>query len=516
MAKIVIEPVTRIEGHLKIEVVIEGGKVKEARSAGTMFRGFELIMQGRDPRDAPLLTQRICGVCPVAHATASSFCLDDAFGIKDKITPNGRIIRNLILGSNFLQSHVLHFYHLAALDFVDVARAAAKNSDDPGLQSLKDFAGRGKLDPFIPRYEGDYRLPDEVNAGAAKHYLEALEVRRKAHELLAIFGGKMPHQCGIVPGGTTQVPTVDKMTAFLWRLNEIRQFINNKYLPDVVAVAQSYPDHLEIGGGCGNFLSYGVFDLAGSQGKERLFPAGLTSVSLQQEPFDLSKITEDVKHSKFSSRTSGKHPVEGETVPEADKEGAYSWLKAPRYDGKVCEVGPLARMVVGYAAGNKLVKENVDGLLGTLKASPKALFSALGRHAARALECKLVADAMADWILELKPGEPVYTEYEMPEEASGAGLTDAPRGALGHWIRIKEKKVASYQCVVPTTWNAGPADDKGVPGPIEQALIGATVKDEKNPFEIVRIIRSFDPCLACAVHALTPKGKDLARLEVVA
>ena len=519
MGKIIIDPVTRIEGHLKIEAVVEDGEVKEARSSGTLFRGLELILRGRDPRDAQRITQRICGVCPAIHGTAAALNLDSAFGIAAKIPDNGRVIRNLILGSNYLQSHILHFYHLAALDYVDVTAVAGYEGSDPALNSVKRFIERGELGPFVPRYEGDYRLSPEANRQAVAHYLQALDMRRKAHEMLAIFGGKMPHDVGIVPGGVTQVPTVDKIAAFLWRVNEIRDFVDTVYIPDVLAVAAAYRDHFEVGRGCGNYLAYGVFDLDGREAdltkRKRFLPGGtISAADLRPNDLDAAKIREEVRHSWYDDATTGRHPSQGETSPQPGKDGAYSWLKSPRYDGQVYEVGPLARMVIAYARGDGKVKALVDGALAQLGAPIEALFSALGRHAARALEAKLVADAMADWVLQLKPGEPVYVDYELPDEAEGMGLADGARGALGHWVAIKGGRIANYQCVVPTTWNASPRDDRGQPGPVEQALQGVKVRDEANPFELVRIVRSFDPCLACAVHLVTPKGRSLGEFRV--
>jgi hydrogenase large subunit len=518
MKKIVIDPVTRIEGHLKIEATVENGVVKDAKSSGTLFRGLELILVGRDPRDATQITQRICGVCPIVHSTASAFCLDDAFGIADQIPNNGRIIRNLVLGSNFLQSHILHFYHLAALDYVDVTSVADYEGTNPELQSVKNFIARGELAPFVPRYEGDYRLTKEQNRAAVAHYLQALHMRRKAHEMLSLFGGKVPHNCAIIAGGVTERPAVDKITAFLWRLNEIRDFINNVYIPDVLMVAGAYSNHFTIGRGCGNYLCYGVFDLQAAPSdlnkKSRLFKPGTTSTTLEPGTIDPAKIIEHVKHSWYDDSTTGRHPSNGETVPRHPKRDAYSWIKSPRYNGKPCEVGPLARVLVAYSQGVPEVKQAVDRLLRELKAQPDALFSVLGRHAARALDAKLVADAMADWVLQLTPDEPVYQPYQLPQESNGAGLVDGPRGALGHWIQIKDGAISKYQAVVPTTWNASPRDDAGVPGPIEQAIIGTKVKDPSNPFEIVRIVRSFDPCLACSIHLVTPKGWAAGKARV--
>jgi hydrogenase large subunit len=518
MNKIVIDPITRIEGHLKMEATVEDGVVKDAKSSGVLFRGLELILKGRDPRDASRITQRICGVCPTAHSTASALCLDDAFGVAEDVPDNGRIMRNLIFGSNYLQSHILHFYHLGALDYVDVASVADYEGNDPELMSVKSFIARGELGPFIPRYEGDYRLSKEQNRAAVAHYLQALHIRRKAHELLSIFGGKMPHNCSIVAGGVTERPTVDKITAFLWRLNEIRDFIDTVYIPDVIMVAGVYSDHFGIGRGCGDYLSYGAFDLGAAPSdlakKKRLIMPGITNRGLKPGTVDPEKITEQLRHSWYDDSFTNRHPSNGETSPQYPKDEAYSWLKSPRYDGKPYEVGPLARTLVAYAQGAPAVKEAVDGLLGALNAGPEVLFSILGRHAARALETKLVADSMGDWVLQLKPGEPVCQDYKLPEEGIGAGMTDAPRGALGHWIEIKDGVISRYQAVVPTTWNASPRDDSDIPGPMEQAIIGTKVKDPENPFEVVRIVRSFDPCLACSIHLVTPKRRIAGKVTV--
>jgi hydrogenase large subunit len=488
-----IDPITRIEGHMAIEAVIDDGVVKEAKSAGTLFRGFEIILQGRDPRDANRLTQRICGVCPTAHATASALCIDEAFGLTDKIPDNAKLIRALIFGANFLQSHILHFYHLAALDYVDAVGAV------------------GDLAPFVPRYEGDYRVSGDANAELVNHYIRALDMRRKCQEMLSIFGGKMPHNVGIVPGGVTEHPTEDKITNFLWRLNEIRDFVDDAYIPDIIAVAKHYADYLEVGKGCRKVLAYGGFDLPTG----RLFKSGVVSPDWQAEPFAKDNITEDLKHSWYADSATGKNPAQGKTKPEPRKKQAYSFIKSPRYEGEVCELGPLARMVSNYVQADTEVKALVDSLLGQVGAGPDALFSVLGRHAARALEAKLVADAMVDWLQALKPGEPTIIESQIPEMAEAAGLTEAPRGSVGHWMTIKDKKIDRYQVITPTAWNASPKDDKGQPGPVEQAIIGAKVKDKDNPFELVRIVRAFDPCLACSVHLLDAKKNKLATFRVV-
>ena len=518
MSKIVVDPVTRLEGHYKVEVVTDNGVVKEAHSSGMMFRGLEIILRGRDPRDAQMYTQRICGVCPTSHSMAATLNLDSAFGLADKIPDNGRIIRNLILGAAHVSDHILHFYHLAALDYVDVTKILKYDGNDPALNSVKEFAKRGELAPFVPRYEGDYRLSDKVNISALAHYVQALEMRRKGQEMLVIFGGKMPHNMAIIPGGVTATVTVDKIASFLWMLNELRDFVDNVYIPDVLAVAEAYSDYFEIGAGCGNLLSYGSFDLEGNNPdytkRKRLMKQGTVSTDLKLGALDMNKIMEYVKHSWYADSSTGKHPSQGMTEPQLGKKGAYTWVKAPRYDGKVYEVGPLARVAATYASGEPTVTKLVDSVLSKFKASPKALFSVLGRHAARALYTKFLADSMPEWLLQLKPGEPAYIDYTIPDEAFGMGLVDGARGALGHWIEVKDKKIANYQCVVPSTWNMSPKDDNGQPGPVEQALIGTTIKDENNPFEIGRIIRSFDPCLACAIHVITPKGKTLGIYKI--
>ncbi|UCF43449.1 MAG: nickel-dependent hydrogenase large subunit [Planctomycetota bacterium] len=491
--KIRIDPITRIEGHMAVEAVIDDGTVKDAKSAGTLFRGFEIILQGRDPRDANRLTQRICGVCPTAHATASALCIDEAFGLTNEIPANAKLIRALIFGANFLQSHILHFYHLAALDYLDAASVV------------------GDLAPFVPRYEGDYRVSSEVSAELVNHYLRALDIRRKCQEMLSIFGGKMPHNVGIVPGGVTERPTEDKITNFLWRLNEIRDFVVNSYIPDVIAVAKAYSDYFEVGIGCRRLLAYGGFDLPSG----KLFKAGIVAPDLRLERFAKEHITEDVKHSWYVDSDSGKNPTAGRTEAELNKKGAYSFLKSPRYKGEACEVGPLARMVSNYVQDSSETKELVDSLLGELDAGVDALFSVLGRHAARALEAKLVADAMAVWLQQLKPNEPVIVDSKIPEQGTGAGLTEAPRGAVGHWMTVKGAKIDRYQVITPTAWNASPRDDKGQPGAVEQAIIGTKVKDRDNPFELVRIVRAFDPCLACSVHLLDVRGSELGVFRVV-
>lgn len=480
--KVTIDPLTRIEGHLNIEATIENKKVVDAKAAGTLYRGFEQILIGRNPLDAVQITQRFCGVCPTPHAIASAQALENAFGIMPP--PNGRIIRNIMQGANSIQSHILHFYHLASLDY---------------------FRGPD-LPPFIPRYESDYRVPKSVQDALTNHYIQAYQIRLKAHELCAIWSGKMPHMASIVPGGVTIRPRLDNITTSLWRLKELKDFIDNVYIPDVKIIAEIYRDYLQIGAGCKRYLSYGILDLDDEPDvtkRKRLIPMGrMDEVAL--EKVDPLKITEDVKSSWYSS-TSHLHPSKGETVPNPHKNGAYSWLKSPRYDGKVYEVGPLARIALAYKRkSDPTVVKLVDDTLNHFQVGQDALYSVMGRHIARALECKIIADQLEKMIMDVKLEEAVCTDHKIPDSSQGMGLWCAARGALGHWIEIKGGKISKYQTVVPTTWNASPKDDKGQPGPIEQALIGETVEDTENPFVLARIVRSFDPCIACAVHIIEP------------
>ncbi|XPV74908.1 MAG: NiFeSe hydrogenase large subunit HysA [Desulfovibrio sp.] len=470
-AKIAIDPVTRIEGHLKAEVVVKDGKVADAWLSGGMFRGFENILVGRDPRDAAQLTQRLCGVCPTAHSTASVMALDTAFNVK--VTDNGRVTRNLILGANYMQSHILHFYHLTALDFV---------------------AGPDKA-PFVPRLKKpDLRLPKEINDIAVQQYVEALDIRRICHEMVALFGGRMPHIQGQVVGGTTEIPTKEKLVEYAARFKKVRKFIDETYIPSVYLIGSYYKDLLTFGGGFKNAACFGVFPNADGS---TLFPSGMY-IDGKDVPFDPSKIYEDVRYSWFADETTHLPPNKGKTVPQVGKEGAYSFVKAPRYDGKSCEVGPLARMWVMDAPLSPMGKAALKKYYGldanTFRDLGDLAWSLLGRHVARAEETWLTANAIEDqWLKEVKAGEETFVPSEIPETAEGWGFTEAPRGSLLHYIDIKDQKTANYQIVSATLWNACPRDDQGVRGPIEEALIGVPVDDIDSPVNVGRVIRSFDP-----------------------
>jgi hydrogenase large subunit len=490
-----IDPVTRIEGHLDIEVTVDfvngTQQVIDARSSGTMFRGFEVILKNRDPRDATVITQRICGVCPVSHAMASALNLESAFGI---LPPdNGRILRNLVLGANFIMSHILHFYHLAALDYINTT-------------------GIVDMSPWTPRYVTPDMVTGDIATALVGHYVQALGMRRKAHQMGAIFGAKLPCVSTFVPGGCTEVVTAEKISDFGALLAELCSFIDNVYVPDILAVAGAFSDYFSIGAGCGNLLAYGVFDLV-AEGTTKLLDRGRYTNGVYDD-VDPAQITEYVKHSWYTAGSGGLNPSVGVTEPDLDKPGAYSWLKSPRYDDQVHEAGPLARMFVSYLAGEPTVVALVDYVLGYFGAGPEALFSVLGRHAARALECKFVADSMDQWLNELEVGGPVYEYGSIPKNAAGMGLTEAPRGALGHWIDISQRKISRYQVITPTNWNASPRDDYGQMGPIEQALIGTPIADVNQPIEALRVVHSFDPCLACSVHLVTPEGQSLSKFRV--
>lgn len=562
--RIVIDPLTRIEGHLRIEARIEGGKVAEAWSSSTMFRGLEIIARGRDPREMWLMAQRICGVCTTVHALASVRAVENALDIR--IPDNARIIRNLIAAYQYVQDHVIHFYHLHALDWVDITSAlqadpaatadlAQSISDWPtssakyfkGVQDrLAAFVQSGQLGLFANGYWGHpaYKLPPEANLMAVAHYLEALEWQRDMIKAHAILGAKNPHPQTYLVGGVSvtldpdseSAINADKIALLKKLAADSKRFVEQVYIPDLLAVAQFYKDWAGYGEGLGNFLVYGDFpDAAG----DLLFPAGviLNRDLSTVHPFDQQKVTEYVTHSWFAysdGDASAKHPWDGETEPNytgpkppyeyLQVEGKYSWLKAPRYDDKAMEVGPLARVLVAYAKGQPRIKQLVDHVLQTLGVGPEALFSTLGRTAARGIETLFLAEQLEPWLDELAAnmadgnlathnGER-WDPSTWPKEAQGWGGHEAPRGSLGHWVRIVDQKVANYQCVVPSTWNGSPRDAKGQPGAYEASLVGTPIADPAQPVEILRTIHSFGPCMACAVHVVDAQGREVTQVHV--
>jgi len=514
--RITVDPVTRIEGHLKIEVELENGKVKNAWSSGTMARGFEALLTGKDPRDASWVTSRFCGVCFSVHTMASAAALDEAFGAE--VPDGGRILRNLIMASEYLYDHIIHFYHLTALDYLDIMAIANYKGKDAELLAVKDkivsLVKRGDTHPLTPRYEpDDFSVADpDIVIMAVKHYLDALKIQVTAKNMGAILGGRAPHFQTIVVGGVTQVPSVEQLGRFKSMLAEVTAFIKNVYMKDVLLFATGplFPlAKLGVGGGHLNYLSYGSFP-EDSSGKNLFFKPGVIKNGNIPNPeeFDQQKITESVKHAWYRAKDPV-HPYEGEQVFDLNKSDAYSFVKAPRYDGMPFEVGPQARMFI--------MQE--PNLMGLVKAGVKP--GAVARHGARMLETVMLADQMQVWLGELidlmgKPGFKVHdtANYEPPSSGEGSGYYEAPRGALGHWIKIKDKKIENYQAVVPSTWNASPRDEKGQRGQYEESLIGTPVPDPENPINIVRVIRSFDPCLACAVHVIHPRTNEILKFRI--
>jgi hydrogenase large subunit len=569
MAKrIVIDPITRIEGHLRIEVEVKDGKIIDAFSAGTMVRGFEIILKGRDPRDAWAFTERACGVCTTVHALASVRTVEDALGIV--VPPNADLVRNLMFCAQYMQDHVVHFYHLHALDWVDVVSALKADpvktaeiarsisnwpKSSPGYFSdvqkrLKAFVGSGQLGIFANAYWGHpaFKLPAEVNLLGTAHYLEALEWQKEMVKVHTIFGGKNPHPNYLV-GGAPVAVNLDEVNAlnaerlaYVGRLfEEGKAFVEQVYIPDLLAVAGFYKDWGAIGGGLNNYLAYGDLPVNGFGDPSKFkFPRGVIldrdlSRIHEVDPRNPQQIQEFVAHSWYEysgGDGAGLHPWEGETklnftgpqppYDHLEVEGKYSWLKTPRWAGKPMEVGPLARLLVGYASGREDIRGVIDSTLAKLNVPVGALFSTLGRTAARGLETLLISGWAKEFydalLANIKNGDTRMVDHAKwhpdtwPAEARGVGLSEAPRGALAHWIVIKDKKIANYQLVVPSTWNASPRDAQGQRSSYEEALLGTPVADPEKPLEVLRTIHSFDPCIACAVHLYDEHGRTLSRL----
>ena len=566
MSRIVVDPVTRIEGHLRIEAQVEGGVVRDAWSSSTMFRGIEIILKGRDPRDAWAFTQRICGVCTTVHAIASIRAVEHAIGAQPPT--NARLLRNLVMASQMIHDHVIHFYHLQALDWVDLVNALQADPADTAklAQSISDwpkssaayFAGvkdrvaafvqRGQLGPFANAYWGHpaYRLPPAANLMAVAHYLEALDWQREFIRIHAVLGGKNPHLQSFLVGGMATPVDLNSQAAinagtiaFMNSLiAEARDFVTRVYLPDLLAVASFYKDWAGYGAGVGNYMVYGEYPEDDGPSPKLFFPAGVIRARdlAHVEDLDPSKITEFVTHSWYDySVGDGKSlpPYQGETKPNytgpqppyerLHTDGKYSWLKSPRYDGEPMEVGPLSRMLVAYVRGQKRVRELVDGSLSKLGVGVPALFSTLGRLAARAIETQVLVEKIGDWVDQLADnmgrGELAICDNSKwdpsswPADCTGAGFHEAPRGSLGHWVHIRDGAIANYQCIVPSTWNAGPRDAADKLGPYEAALIGNPVADPEQPLEVLRPVHSFDPCMACGVHVVDARRRELARVR---
>ena len=569
--RIVVDPITRIEGHLRIEAQMDGDRIDKAYSAGTMVRGIEIILQGRDPRDAWAFAQRICGVCTLVHGLASIRSVENALNYP--IPPNAQLIRNLMSGAQYVHDHVMHFYHLHALDWVDVVSAlkadpAATSAlaqsissypkSSPGYFSdmqkkVKNFVESGQLGIFANGYWGHpaYKLPPEANLMAVAHYLEALAWQRDVAKLHTIFGGKNPHPNFLVGGVACPIDLNSDSAINAKRLAQVQEIINKMqvfvdqvYIPDLLAIAGFYKDWGSRGEGLGNFLTFGDFPEKGMDDPSSfLIPAGAIlnrdlSTIHDVDMNAADEIQEYVSHSWYDydgGKNEGLHPYDGETnlnysgpkppYEQLDVEQSYSWLKSPRWKGNAMEVGPLARVLMLYASGNEQAKELVGMTLSTLDVPVDALFSTLGRTAARGLETKIIADMMQTWhnnlVANIKAGdtkthnEQLWDPSTWPKQARGVGFMEAPRGGLAHWIVIEDETIKNYQAVVPSTWNAGPRDQNGQPGAYEAALQdNHTLHDPKQPIEILRTIHSFDPCIACAVHVTDPEGEELIKVKV--
>jgi hydrogenase large subunit len=567
MAKrIVVDPVTRIEGHLRVDVEVDGGRVRNAWSSGQMWRGIELILQGKDPRDAWLFTQRICGVCTTVHAIASVRAVENA--LKLEIPANAQYIRNLILIAHALHDHIVHFYHLSALDWVDITsalkadpRAAAKLAETISpwhrnswqeLQRVKErlqgVVDSGQLGIFNNGYWGHpaMKLPPEVNLLAVSHYLQALEYQRKANMIVALLGGKTPNIQNLAVGGVANAVNLDNQSALnmekIFRINslfrEVEQFVHQVYLPDVIAIGAMYPEWLSYGAGVTNYLAVPDLPLD-AQGSQFDLPGGtimngrlgtVRAIEAFDDPYFRENVTESVAHAWYRGDGT-RHPYDGETVPDYtdfQDNGKYTWIKAPRFDGKPMQVGPLAQMLVGYAQGHEPIKRWTDHSLATASSiagtqlGPGVLHSTLGRHLARGVRAAVLAElSNKHWQMladNIGSGDvAVFNPPEFPRgEVRGFGVHEAPRGVLSHWVVIKNGKIDNYQAVVPSTWNAGPRDKQGQLGPYEASLVGNPVADADLPLEVLRTVHSFDPCIACAIHTQDIEGNEISTVRTLA
>jgi hydrogenase large subunit len=565
MSRITIDPVTRIEGHLRIDAEIDGGVVRKAWSSGQMFRGIERILEGRDPREAWLFTQRFCGMCTTVHAITSVRAVENALQLD--IPVNAQYIRNLIVAAHAMHDHVVHFYHLSALDWVDVTSAlkadpakasqlAESLSSWPGnsrlkLQAVQDrlkgFVESGQLGIFQNGYWGHpaMRLSPEVNLLAVSHYLEALEQQRKVNQVVAILGGKTPNIQNLAVGGVANAINLDNQATLNMEklfhvkdiLDEIQAFIQQVYFVDVCAIGAMYADWLGYGKGVTNYLSVPDLPLD-VKGTQFDFPGGVImngdlahvqEIKTFNEPFFRENVTECIARAWYDGDWT-RHPFEEDTVPKYTKfedNGRYSWVKAPRFKGQPMQVGPLAQVLVGYALGHKPTVKWADKTLDTAgsiaktKLTPAALHSTLGRHAARMIRTQVIAElAEKHWNLLVnniaKGDTAIFNEPVFPKgEQRGFGFHEAPRGTLSHWIVIQDGRIKNYQAVVPSTWNAGPRDDKDQPGPYEASLVGNPVADPQRPLELIRTVHSFDPCLACAIHTVNVEGQEIAKVRAL-
>jgi hydrogenase large subunit len=565
MSRIVIDPITRIEGHLRIDVEVDGGEVKNSWSSGQMWRGIELILQGRDPRDAWIFAQRICGVCTTVHAISSVRAIEDA--LKLEIPANAQYIRNMMLIAHALHDHIVHFYHLSALDWVDVTsalradpkRAAGiaeslsswKHNSWRDLAAVRDrvqgVVDSGQLGIFTNGYWGHpaMRLSPEINLIAVSHYLQALEYQRKANQAVTILGAKTPNIQNLAVGGVANAINLDnqatlnmnKLFAVRDLLDEVKTFVQQVYVPDVIAIGSQYPEWLGYGAGVTNYLA--VPDLPLDAGATQFdLPGGIITggavdslrrIDDWNDTYLRDNVSESIAHAWYDGDWS-RHPHDEETVPaytDFQDDGKYTWVKAPRLAGRPMQVGPLAQVLVGYAGGHPDIRRYTDAVLGQVSSMAgttvgiDALHSTLGRHAARAIRAAVLADyAQKHWQLLVdnigRGDTTTFNEPVFPKGGiRGVGLHEAPRGTLSHWVVIEDGEIANYQAVVPSTWNAGPRDERNQLGPYEASLVGNPVADAEQPLEILRTVHSFDPCIACAIHTSDPEGTELSTVRTV-
>ena len=542
MTRSVIDPITRIEGHLRVEMEVENGVVADAWVSGGCFRGMELVVQNRTPEDAAQIVERICGVCPVSHAHASSIAGDKAYGIT--ISNNARIVRNLLEGAQFLHSHILWLYNLAALDYVNPLNALQANVDDAyavalenGLalhsdlnqlyEKLAAFADNGQLSIFSGNWfdaDGGEAYVDnpEANLILTSHYLEALKMQARSSEMAALLGGKMPHVMTSIPGGNMWVPTESKLDDLLAMATEVRDWVNDTVLADTVMLAKLYPEVLTFGKGCGRYIAWGVFegpdwpygDNYTEQMLNRYLPMAVLDEQFQASDVQENLITEYMGRSWYKGSETYTSPyfVTDPDFTEYNVDDRYSWVKAPAYDGKPMEAGSMARIFAAYVRGVPFIKEQVDAVLGILGAKPgdlAAFQSTLGRTAIRQIETIYIANLMVEWVNELaeaiKGGDSEYFREPARLTGEGTGFWEAPRGALYHSEKVVDGKIEGYQIIIPSTWNLAPINGDGEHGPFEQALIGVPVADIEKPINALRTVHSFDPCTACAVH-VTERG----------
>ena len=550
MKKIVIDPITRIEGHLRAEVEVDdNGVVQEAYVSGQLFRGIEVILKNRDPRDAGLFAGRICGVCTNSHFRAAVTCVEDAYSLE--VPKNAEIIRDLIAMALFIQDHVVHFYHLHSLDYVDVTSAlnadakltskeAHKYSKQPFrnshthyeemLEKLQNFVKAGKLGPFSNGYWGhkDYKLTPEQNLIVISHYLEALKFQTNISKAVAIFGGKTPHPQSIVVGGVTSVQDMlnpQRLNDYLFIIKEAKDFVDRAYLPDMKLIATAYRDEIKagIGRANGNFFSVGGYDF---EGEEKLFCDGVVyNHDFENiQDFDESKITEEVDRAWFDENGEVNYTDLNEdgSLKTAKNDDKYSWIKAPRYDGKTMETGPLARVLISYKKESSLINSFVDEFLEETDLELMDLSCSVGRNAARAIETSYICEYIFKLVSRLIQNIKYYDtdtwikfDFEsLPKEIKGRAFLEVPRGVLSHFVNIKDQKIDNYSVIAPTTWNATPKNFDGLRGAYEEALVGIKIDDTSKPLEVLKVLHSFDPCLACAVHVIDADGKELSKYKI--